>query len=148
VSNLRTIAPSEVIIKPLPHNPYCSSITGTYAFDLTQISNFNVYFWTSTDNPTLNPAIQQELTNYSTTAVNWSNDQKTQCKKALDTFTTFTGTTSTVINNYANCDIVCVLINNTDYYGLCYGPDSIKFFPLVVDNKIVYFINPCQYMIL
>lgn len=141
VSNLKSIAPSEVIIKPLPHNPYCSSITGTYAFDLTQISNFNVYFWTSTDNPTLNPAIQQELTDYSTTAVDWSNNQKTQCKKALDTFTTFTGTTSTVINNYANCDIVCVLLDEVDYYGACYGPEYIKINPILVDNKIVYFIN-------
>jgi hypothetical protein len=141
VSNDKSIAPSEVIIKSLPHNPYCSSITGTYAFDLTQISNFNVYFWTSTDNPSLNPAIQLELTDYSTTAINWSNDQKTQCKKALDTFTTFTGTTSTVINNYANCDIVCVLLNEVDYFGACYGPIWIKTNPIFVDNKIVYFIN-------
>lgn len=81
VSNLKSIAPSEVIIKPLPHNPYCSSITGTYAFDLTQISNFNVYFWTSTDNPTLNPAIEEELIYYSTTAVDWSNNQKHNVKK-------------------------------------------------------------------
>ena len=141
VSNLKSIAPSEVIIKPLPHNPYCSSITGTYAFDLTQISNFNVYFWTSTDNPTLNPAIEQELTNYSTTAVDWSFDQKTQCKKALDTFTTFTGITSTVIINYTNCDIVCVLLDEAYYYGLCYGPYYIKTNPIFVDNKVVYFIN-------
>ena len=141
VSNDKSIAPSEVIIKPLPHNPYCSSITGTYAFDLTQISNFNVYFWTSTDNPTLNPAIEKELTDYSTTAVNWSNDQKTQCEKALDTFTTFTGTTSTIIDNYANCDIVCVLLANVDFFGACYGPYFIKTNPIFVDNKVVYFIN-------
>ena len=141
VSNDKSIAPSEVIIKPLPHNPYCSSITGTYAFDLTQISNFNVYFWTSTDNPTLNPAIEEMLIEYSTTAVNWSNDQKTQCNKALDTFTTFTGTTSTVINNYANCDIVCVLLANVDFFGACYGPYYIKTNPIFVDNKVVYFIN-------
>ena len=141
LSNDKSIAPSEVIIKPRPHNPYCSSITGTYAFDLTQISNFNVYFWTSTDNPTLNPAIEKELTDYSTNAINWSNDKKTQCKKALDIFTTFTGTTSTVINNYANCDIVCVLLDEVDYFGLCYGPEYIKTTPIFVDNKIVYFIN-------
>ena len=141
VSNDKSIAPSEVIIKPLPHNPYCSSITGTYAFDLTQISNFNVYFWTSTDNPILNPAIEKELTDYSTTAVNWSNDQKTQCEKALDTFTTFTGTTSTIIDNYANCDIVCVLLANVDFFGACYGPYFIKTNPIFVDNKVVYFIN-------
>jgi len=141
VSNDKSIAPSQVIIKPLPHNPYCSSITGTYAFDLTQISNFNVYFWTSTDNPTLNPVIEYELTLYSTTAVNWSNDQKTQCKKAFDIYTTFTGTTSTVVDNYANCDIVCVLLNEVYYFGACYGPYYIKTNPIFVDNKVVYFIS-------
>ena len=141
VSNDKSIAPSEVIIKPLPNNPYCSSITGQYAFDLTQISNFNVYFWTSTDNPILNLAIKKELTDYSTTAVNWSNDQKTQCEKALNTFTTFTGTTSTVVNTYASCDIVCVLLDEVNYYGSCYGPYYIKTNPIFVDNKVVYFIN-------
>jgi hypothetical protein len=144
VSNVKSIAPSEVLIKELPNNPYCSAITGKYAFDLTQISNFNVYFWTSTDNPTLNPAIQRELTSYSTTAVSWilpNQDKKTQCKKALDTFITFTGTTSTIIDNYANCDIVCVLLDEVDYFGKCYGPYFIKTDPIFVDNKVVYFIN-------
>ena len=141
VSNVKSIAPSEVLIKDLPHNPYCSSITGKYAFDLTQITNFNVYFWTSTDNPTLNPAIQYEITQESTFAVNWSSDQKTQVKKALDTYTTFTGTTSTIVNTYASCDFVCVLLDETDYLGASTGPQGIKTAPIFVDNKIVYFIN-------
>lgn len=141
LSNVKSIAPSEVLIKALPNNPYCSSITGIYAFDLTQISNFNVYFWTSTDNPTLNPAIQYEITQESTFAVNWSSDQKTQVKKALDTYTTFTGTTSTIVNTYASCDFVCVLLNETDYFGASTSPEGIKTAPIFVDNKIVYFIN-------
>ena len=141
VSNDKSIAPSQVLIKDLPNNPYCSSITGKYAFDLTQISNFNVYFWTSTDNPTLNPAIEYELTNPITiSAIDWSNDQKTQVNKALDAFTTFTSTTSTVVNTYASCDIVCVLAPFT-FYGACYGPYYIKTFPTFVDNKVVYFID-------
>jgi hypothetical protein len=141
VSNLRTIAPSEVIIKPLSNNPYCSAITGTYAFDLTQISNFNVYFWTSSDNVSLNPCIEYWLTDPVIPADNWTTNQKTQVKKALDTFTTFTGTTSTVINNYANCDIVCVLFPSDYFVGVCYGPFFIKENPIFVDNKVVYFIN-------
>ena len=141
VSNDKSIAPSQVIIKELPNNPYCSAITGQYAFDLSQISNFNVYFWTSTDNPTLNPAIEEELIYSSTYADNWSSEQKTQCKKALDIYTTFTGTTSTVVNTYASCDIVCVLLNETDFYGACYGPYFIKEDPTFVDNKVVFFID-------
>jgi hypothetical protein len=142
LSNVRSIAPSEVLIKPVPHNPYCSAITSQYAFDLTQISNFNVYFWTSTDNVSLNPCIEYELTGSS--AINWSSsnpDQKTTVKKALDVFTTFTGTTSTVINNYENSDIVCVLFPSNRFIGTCYGPYYIKTNPIFVDNKIVYFIN-------
>jgi hypothetical protein len=146
LSNNKSIFPSQVIIKPVPNNPYCSSITGTYAFDLTQISNFNIYFWKEDDNPdeppTVNPAIKRELTSYSTFSRNWSPEQKTQCKKSLDIYTSFTGTSSTVIDNYENCDIVCVLLNsmNTDY-GKCYGPYYIKTDSILVDNKIVYFIN-------
>jgi len=143
--NNKSILPSQVIIKNIPNNPYCSSITGTYAFDLTQISNFNVYFWTENDNPdeppTLNPAIKKELTKYSTFSRNWSPEQKTQCKKSLDIYTSFTGTSSTVIDNYENCDIVCVLLNNTTYVGKCYGPYFIKNDSIFVNNKVVYFIN-------
>ena len=120
VSNNKSIPSSSILIKDLPNNPYCSAITGKYVFDLNQISNFNVYFWTSTDNPTnpttLNPAIEDELAYYPTFAVNWSADQKTQVKKSLDAYTTFTSTTSTVINDYSNCDIVCVLLDNSDSY--------------------------------
>ena len=141
LSNDKTIAPSEVLIKALPNNPYCSSITGQYAFNLTQITNFNVYFWTSTDNVSLNPAIEYWLTNPVIFADNWTEYQKTQCLKSLGILTTFTGTTSTVINNYENCDIVCVLLADVDFFGACYGPYFIKTDPIFVDNRVVYFIN-------
>lgn len=142
LSNVKSIPPSKVLIKDLPHNPYCSSITGKYVFDLTQISKFNVYFWKSTDNPTLNPAIQFELTDSSTYADDWSSYQKERVKKSLDVFTTFIGTTSTVVNTYASCDIVCVLANTYgSSAGGCYGPETIKEFPIYVDSKVVYFLN-------
>jgi hypothetical protein len=140
VSNAKSIESSQVLIKELPNNPYCSSITGTYAFDLSQISNFNVYFWTSTDDPNLNPAIEIMLSNPPSSAVDWELNQKTQCLKALNIFTTFTGTTSTVVNNYSECDAVCVLAP-LSFLGLCYGPYYIKTQPTFVDNKIVYFIS-------
>ena len=143
LSNDKSIAPSEVLIKELPNNPYCSAITGQYAFDLSQISNFNVYFWTSTDNISLNPAIEYWLTNPVITADNWSEYQKTQCKKALGIYTTFTGTTFTAPDDmtYASCDIVCVLFPSNYFTGACYGSYFIKEDPIFVDNKVVYFIN-------
>ena len=145
LSNNKSISPSQVLIKPIPHNPYCSSITGKYVFDLTQISNFNIYFWREDDNPdespTINPAIKRELTINSTFSRNWSPEQKIQSKKALDIYTSFINKTSTIIDNYENCDIVCVLLNNTDYFGKCYGPEYIKIYPTFVDNKVVYFIT-------
>ena len=145
-SNDKSIFPSQVIIKELPHNPYCSSITGKYVFDLSQISNFKVYFWTKDDNPdeqpTVNPAIKSELTRYSTFSRNWSPEQITQCKKALDIYTSFINKTSTVIDNYENCDMVCVLLNNMNTsFGRCYNTYYIKTNPTFVNNKIVYFIN-------
>ena len=144
VSNKKSIASSKVLIKELPNNPYCSSITGKYAFDLEKISNFNVYFWKSTDNPNLNPAIEEILSSSPDLAVDWTLNQKTQCKKALDIFTTFTGTTSTVVNNYTECDAVCVLVKVL-FLGFCYGPYYIKTEPIFVDNKIVYFM-PSKYL--
>jgi len=123
VSNKKSIAQSNVLIKELPNNPYCSSITGKYAFDLEKISNFNVYFWTSTDDPSLNPAIEEVLSTPPSSAIDWTLNQKTLCKKTFDIFTTFSGTTSTVVNNYTDCDAVCVLAPLPDNLrGLCYGP--------------------------
>ena len=144
LSNNKSIAPSQVLIKPVPNNPYCSSITSQYAFNLTQISNFKVYFWTEYDDVSLNPCIEYWLTNQMTiTADNWDTNQKTQVKKALDTFTTFIGTTSDAPDNmtYENCDIVCVLFPNNYFGGTCYGPYYIKTNPIFVDNKIVFFLN-------
>jgi hypothetical protein len=146
LSNDKSITPNQVIIKEVPNNPYCSSITGKYVFDLTQFSNFNVYFWKSTDNIGLNNAIASEINYYSTFAVNYTNNSKIQVKKSLDIFTKFLGKTSTVVNDYSSCDIVCVLLDNMSKenritLGLCYGPEFIKTEPTFVNNKIVYVIN-------
>lgn len=142
LSKNKSIAPSQIIMKDLPHNPYCASITTNYAFDLEQITNFNVYFWTSKDNISLNPCIEFWLNTPTTIpADNWTTYQKTQVKKALDTFTTFIGTTSTVVSDYSDCDIVCVLFPSNYFYTLCYGPYYIKNSPIFVDNKIVFFLD-------
>ena len=54
----KSIPSSSVVVKKLPNNPYLSSITGIYAFDLSKISNFSLYFWKSTDDPSINGGVQ------------------------------------------------------------------------------------------
>jgi hypothetical protein len=132
VESDKSIESNEIIVKNVPNNPYCASITGKYAFDLSQISNFNVYFWKSTDNPTQPPTVNQAINTVITLLCNpevfvsWNEYQKTQCLKSLNIFTTFTGTTSTVVNNYTDSDIVCVLVPFINLGGLCLGPYFIK----------------------
>jgi hypothetical protein len=149
VKSDKSIESNQIIVKDVPNNPYCASITGKYSFDLSQISNFNVYFWKSTDNPTEPPTVNQAINTVIVSlcnpqlSVSWNEYQKTQCLKALNIFTTFTGTTSSVVNNYTDSDIVCVLAPLTQVSGLCFGPYFIKnnIAGFNVDGKVVYFIN-------
>jgi hypothetical protein len=138
---VRSIPKTSIIKKNLPNNPYTSSITGRYAFDLSKVKNFSVYFWKSTDDPNQNLAIADILFEYDTTAVNWSNLYQTQTLKALGQFTSFTNTTYTVSTSYKTCDIVCVLGKNFDFLGACYAPSDLYDYPLYVDNKMCIFLN-------
>jgi hypothetical protein len=141
VSNEKSIASNLIIKKSLPNNPYCSSITGQYRFDLTKISNFNVYFWKSTDDVNKNTAIKNTLASNVTTAVDWSPSYQTQVNHALNQYTTFIGKTSTVVNTYENCDIVCVFGKAFSFLGACYGPYYLYSDPIYVNNKVVFFID-------
>ena len=58
-----------------------SSITGIYAFDLSKINNFSVYFWKSTDDVSKNPAIEFSLDK--SPALDWSSDYQSQTLNAL-----------------------------------------------------------------
>ena len=139
---VRSIPPTSIIQKDVPNNPYTSSLTGQYAFDLSKIKDFKVYFWKSSDNPNINPAIKNVLTNDSTTALDWSDLYKTQTLKALGQFTSFTNTEySYKTVTYAECDIVCVLGANFSFVGSCYGPEILYKEPAYVDNKVCLFMN-------
>jgi len=140
ITGEKSIPPSSIVIKSLPKNPYCSSITGTFAFNLSKIPSFKVYFWKSTDNVNKNNAIKDTLAEDNTTAVNWPSFYQTQTINALNQFTTFVNKTSSIVSTYEACDIVCVLGNNFSFLGACYGPEYLYQDPIYVNNKVVYFI--------
>ena len=141
VSKEKSIHSEFITIKKVPNNPYCSSITGQYMFDLSKISNFNIYFWKSNDDVNKNDAIKDQYIVNSTTAIDWSSFYKQQTLSAFNQYTTFTSTTSATVNLYEECDIVCVLLKNTDYDGATYDPEFLYTDPHYVDNKVVLFIS-------
>ena len=138
---IRSVPKTSIIKKSLPNNPYTSSITGQYAFDLSKLKNFSVYFWKSTDDISQNPAIESTLLDSQTTAINWISLYQTQTLKALRQFTSFTNTTYTVSTTYNTCDIVFVLGENFPFFGACYGPYFLYEEPNFVNNKVCLFMN-------
>ena len=142
VSKEKSIHSEFITIKKVPNNPYCSSITGQYMFDLSKISNFNIYFWKSNDDVNKNDAIKAFLKKNSTTALNWSSDYyRQQTLSAFNQYTTFTSTTSAIVHLYEECDVVCVLVENYHSLGSCYGPYYLYTDPDYVNNKVILFID-------
>ena len=135
----KVIPPSYITKKDLPNNPYISSITGQYAFDLSKISKFNIYFWTSTDDTNQNIAINNVLG--IRTALDWSDYYKTQTVKAFNQYTSFSDTTSSVVNTYGDSDVVCVLGFFPEFLGACYGPYFLYNDPFYVDGRVILFLS-------
>jgi len=135
----KVIPPSYITKKDIPNNPYISSITGQYAFDLSKISKFNIYFWTSTDDTNQNLAINEVLGIQ--TALDWSAYYKTQTVKAFNQYTSFADTTSSVVNTYGDSDVVCVLANFPAFLGACYGPYFLYNDPFYVDGRVILFLS-------
>jgi hypothetical protein len=138
----KSIPSSSVVVKELPNNPYLSSITSQYAFDLSKISNFSLYFWKSTDDPSTNDAVQFILDFFATSpAINWSTYYQSQTLNAFSQYASFGNKTSSITSSYADSDVVCVLADSLGFLGACYGPYWIYNFPTFVDNKIVFFLS-------
>jgi hypothetical protein len=138
----KSIPSSSVVVKKLPNNPYLSSITGKYAFDLSKISNFSLYFWKSTDDPSINDAVQFILTDFATSpAINWSTYYQSQTLNTFSQFASFVNKTSSITTSYADSDVVCVLADSPDILGACFGPEFIYLYPTFVDNKVVLFLS-------
>jgi len=139
--SVKSIPSTSVIEKQIPDNPYVSSITGKYVFDLSKIKNFSVYFWKSTDNLALNPAIADYSNFFGALPLDWPTNYKSQTVDALDQYTSFLNTTSSVTTSYTNSDIVCVLLDVESFLGACLGPEFIYKDPQFVDNKVVFFLS-------
>ena len=138
----KSIPSSSVVVKNLPNNPYLSSITGIYAFDLSKISNFSVYFWKSTDDPSTNDAVQFILDFFATSpAIDWSTYYQSQTLNAFSQYASFGNKTSSITTSYADSDVVCVLADSPSFFGACFGPEFIYTVPTFVDNKIVLFLS-------
>jgi hypothetical protein len=142
-TNTKALTDSSVIIKNIPKNPYLSSITGKYAFDLSEISNFSVYFWKSDDNQTIqNQAIQETLKEEKTTTVDWSETYQEHSIDSVNQFTSFINKTCSITKDYSESDIVFVLLADFGTtLGACYGPETLKDNPDFVNNKIIIFMN-------
>ena len=138
----KSIPPSSIIIKNLPNNPYLSSITGKYVFDLSKISNFSVYFWKSTDDTSKNLYIEGFIEAFNTSApLDWSSYYKSQTIDGLSQYTSFTNSSSSVTQSYDESDIVCVLVDSTKFLGACTTPEFLYLFPEILDNKVVFFLS-------
>ena len=138
------IPTTSVVKKNLPKNPYVSSITGTYAFNLTKFSDFKVYFWKSSDNPktssTYSPFIDSMLGN--DTAVNWEKQYIDATMDAIKLYTDFFKKQASIVSVYADCDIVCVLGDGIfNFLGACYGPKYVYEYPTLSDGKVVIFME-------
>jgi len=136
----KSIPSSSIVVKELPNNPYLSSITGTYAFDLSKISNFSLYFWKSTDDPSINPSIDYILSSYATSPTDWSSYYQSQTHNAFSQYASFGNKTSSITTSYADSDVVCVLAD-LPFFGACLGPEYQYLRPAFVDNKVVLFLS-------
>lgn len=138
----KSIPPSSIIIKNLPNNPYLSSITGKYVFDLSKISNFSVYFWKSTDDTSKNLLIELLIEELDTSApLDWSAYYKSQTIDGLSQYTSFINKSSSVTPSYDESDIVCVLVDSINFLGACTTPELLYLFPEFLDNKVVLFLS-------
>ncbi len=146
----KQIPPTSISQISLPNNPYCSSIIGTYVFNLSKINNFKFYFWKATDNVNLNPNLKNVLNEVGGTITNWKESFKPEVINAAKNYTDFYNKSTAVVSSYAECDVVCCVADNFgenvgEIIGYCAGPAIIALFqpgdPLYSDNRVVLIMN-------
>jgi predicted Zn-dependent protease with MMP-like domain len=139
--NLKSLPPSSVKIIKIPNNPYLSSITGKYAFDLSKIKDFSLYFWKSTDDPSINEAIQLLIEQKaSSSPYDWPEYYKEQTLNALTQYTSFLNKSSSITESYEKSDIVCILFDTKDIGAITYLGDLYNN-PILFGNKLILYIN-------
>lgn len=131
----------------LPHNPYLSSIIGNIAFNLNKVKNFSIYFWKSTDNPSVNDYINESVEKGNITPIiDWPLYYKDQMIDGLTQYTSFLNVKSSISESYEKANIVCVLGDLKDdegnkLLGSCTTPSILYYEPNFVDNKTIFYLS-------
>jgi hypothetical protein len=142
--NTKSIPPGSIKKIKIPNNPYLSSITSQYAFDLSKIKNFSLYFWKSTDDPSINEALVEIIDQYAQSSpYDWPPYYKEQTLDALTQYTSFLNISSSITESYKESDIICVLFDtkNPANLGSLTPLDDFYNDPKKYKNKLILFIN-------
>jgi len=143
-TNTKSIPPNSVKKIKIPNNPYLSSITGKYAFDLSKIKDFSLYFWKSTDDPSINEAIQLLIEQRaSSSPYDWPEYYKEQTLNALTQYTSFLNKSSSITESYQKSDIVCILFDTVQEseIGAITPLGTLYNDPVLLGNKLILYIN-------
>jgi hypothetical protein len=140
--NTKSIPPGTVKKIKIPNNPYLSSITGQYVFDLSKIKNFSLYFWKSTDDPSIYESLKLLLDIVAVSSpVDWPTYYKEQSLDALTQYTTYLNCSSSITQSFEKCDIICVLVDCIPQvrFGAMTYPEQLYIDP--TDNKLILILN-------
>lgn len=143
-TNTKSIPPSSIKKIKIPNNPYLSSITGKYAFDLSKIKDFSLYFWKSTDDPSINEAVVNILEQKAASLpYDWPEYYQKQALNSFTQYTSYLNKSSSITDSYEKSDVVCVLfdtINPAELGGATFLGDLYNN-PVFYDNKMIIFIS-------
>lgn len=138
--NTKSIPPGTVKKIKIPNNPYLSSITGQYVFDLSKIKNFSLYFWKSTDDPSIYESLKLLLDKITLLPpVDWPTYYKEQTLDVLTQYTTYLNCSSSITESFEKCDIICVLVDTTIGIAGMSPPEQLYKDP--TDNKLILYLN-------
>ena len=143
-SNSKSKSSDNFKIIKIPNNPYLSSITSNVVYNLSKIKNFSVYFWKSTDDPSVNEFIQDSVNSgYIRSITDWSDYYKEQTFDGLSQYTSFLNVKSSTSESYEKSNIVCLLgdLQNGTSFGSCIPPLLIYQNPGLYDNKMVFYLS-------
>lgn len=141
-TNTKSIPPSSVKKIKIPNNPYLSSITGQYAFDLSKINNFSLYFWKSTDDPSIYESLKLLLDRVALSSpVDWPTYYKEQTLDALTQYTTYLNCSSSITESFEKCDIICVLVDCKPGIGFGAMTPPEQLYKDPTDNKLILYLN-------
>ena len=132
----------DIIEINLPKNPYLSSITSKYIFNLDKILSFNIYFLT-TDITIINKNqfILDQLQNNKLKLSNWNEEYKKYIIQAICSYTDLINKKINIVSNYEKSNFVFILYNGNKNLGFSNTPHNLHILNTYNDGKISIFIN-------